>query len=119
MHGHGSDRAERVRSDVFWGETKSGCSHSQTLGPDDGNGVGCADGAEAMIGGECFDGGSGIVSLVAQVEEEVDASLDWAGCGGLRTEVGDGLTADGILLIVKGDDNWGGLTEVLGWGIPR
>ena len=52
MHGHGSARAERVRSDVFWGKAKSGCSHSQTLGPDYVDDVGCADGADAMIGGK-------------------------------------------------------------------
>ena len=100
MHGHGSARAERVRSDVFWGKAKSGRSHSQALGSDDGNDVRCADGAEAMIGGIIADGGGGTTALVAQAEEDVDVRLDWAGCGRLRTELGDGLTADGILLIV-------------------
>ena len=71
MHGHGSARAERVRSKVFWGKSKSGRSHSQTLVPDDGNYVGCADGAEATIRGEIADGGGGIASPVAQVEENV------------------------------------------------
>ena len=32
--------------------------------------------------------------------------------------MGDGLTADGIFLIVKGDDNLGGLSEMLGGGVP-
>ena len=49
MHGHGSARAEIVSYDVFWGEAKSDRSHSHTLGPDDGDDFGCADGAEAMI----------------------------------------------------------------------
>ena len=80
--------------------------------------VGCADGEEAMTGGKIADGGGGIASPVAQAEEDVDARLDWAGCGGLRTEVGDGLTADGILLIVEGDDNLGGLAEMLRRGVP-
>ena len=79
MHGHGSARAERVRSDIFWGEAKSGCFHSQTLGSDDGNDVGCSDRAEAMIGGKITDGGGGIASPVAQAEEDVDAHLEWAG----------------------------------------
>ena len=65
--------------DVFWGEAKSGCSHSQTLGSDDGNDVGYADGAEAIIGGKIADGGGGIASLVAQAEEDVNAHLEWAG----------------------------------------
>ena len=34
VHGHDSARAERVSSGVFWGESKSGRSHSQTLSPD-------------------------------------------------------------------------------------
>ena len=76
MHDHGSARADIVRPDVFWGETKSGRSHLQTFGPDDGDDVGCADGAEAMTGGKIADGGGGIVSPVAQAEEDVDAPLE-------------------------------------------
>ena len=82
--------------------------HSQPL-TDDGDDVGCADGAEALIGGKIGDGGGGITTLAVQVEEYVDARLDWAGCGRLRPEAGDGLAVDGILLIVEGDDNLGGL----------
>ena len=108
-----------MRSDVFWDEAKSGRSHSQALGSDDGDDVGCADGSEAMIGGIITDGGGGITPLVAQAEEYVNARLDWAGYGRLRTEVGDGLTADGILLIVEGEDNLSGLVEMIGRGVPR
>ena len=104
---------------VFWVKAKSGRSHSQTLVPDDGDDVGCADGSDTMIGGKISDGGGGISSLVAQAEENVDARLHWAGYGGLRTEVRDCLTKDGILLIVKGDENLGGLAEFLSRGIPR
>ena len=32
--------------------------------------------------------------------------------------MGDSLTADGILLIVKGDENLGGLAEMLGRSAP-
>ena len=72
-----------------------------------------------MIKGKISDGGGEISSLVVQAEEDIDARLDWAGCGGLRTEVGDGLTADGILLIVEGDDNLDGLAEMLDGSIPE
>ena len=105
MHRHDPARAERVCSDVFWGKAESGRSHPQALGSDDGDDVGCADGAEAMIGGIITDGGGGSTPLVAEAEEDDDAGLDWAGCGGLGAEVGDGLTADGILLIVEGEEN--------------
>ena len=71
-----------------------------------------------MIGGIITDGGGGITPLVAEVEEDVDARLDWAGCGGFGTEVGDGLSADGILLIVKGEDNLSGPAEMLGGNVP-
>ena len=64
MHRHGSARAERVCSDVFCGKAESGCSHPQALGSDDGGGVGCADGAEAKIGGIIADGGRGSTPLV-------------------------------------------------------
>ena len=45
MHGNGSARAERVSSDVFWGESNSSHYHLLALGPDDGDDVGCAAGA--------------------------------------------------------------------------
>ena len=57
MHGYGSSRAERVRSDFFWGKAKSGSSHLHALGSDDGDDVGCAAGAEAMIIGIISNGG--------------------------------------------------------------
>ena len=71
-----------------------------------------------MIKGKISDGGGGILSLFVQAEEDIDARLDWSGCGGLRTEAGDSLTMDGIILIVEGDDNLGGLAEMLGGSVP-
>ena len=71
-----------------------------------------------MIKGKISDGGGGILSLFVQAEEDIDTRLDWAGCGGLRTEAGDSLTMDGIILIVEGDDNLGGLVEMLGGSVP-
>ena len=53
-----------------------------------------------------------------QTEEDVDVRLDWAGCIRLRTEVGDGLATDGILLIVEGDDNLDGLVVMLDGSVP-
>ena len=71
-----------------------------------------------MIGGTITDGGGGTTPLVVQAEEDVDARLDWAGCGGLRTEVGDGLAAYDILLIVESDENLSGLTVMLSRSVP-
>ena len=67
MHDYGSSRVERVCYGVFQGKTNSDHSHSQTLGSDEGDDVGCSDGAEAMIGGKIDDEGGGIAFLVAQV----------------------------------------------------
>ena len=48
MHGHGSVRAERVRPNVFLGESKSSRAHSLILGPDDKDDVQGADRAETL-----------------------------------------------------------------------
>ena len=65
MHGHGSARAERVRSDVFLDGAKSCCSYLQALGSNDGDDVECTGGAESMIGGIITDRVDGITLLVA------------------------------------------------------
>ena len=59
-----------------------------------------------MTGGKIADGVGAIAYLFAQAEEDVHARLAWKGCSGLRIEVGDSLTVDGILLIIEGDENW-------------
>ena len=66
-----------------------------------------------MIIRKIADGGGGIAYLAVQAEEDIYARLDWAGYDGLRTEVGYSLTVDGIILIVEGDENLGGLAEML------
>ena len=71
-----------------------------------------------MIGGIITDGGGRSTPLVAEKEEDVDACLDRAGCGGLGAEVGDGLAADGILLIAEGEDNLSCPEEVLSGSVP-
>ena len=40
VHDHFSARAERVRSNVFWGESKYDHSHSLGIIPDGGDGTG-------------------------------------------------------------------------------
>ena len=71
-----------------------------------------------MIGGMTTDGGGGITPLVTEAEEDTNACLDWVGCGGLGAEVGDGISADGILLIVEGEENLSGPLEILGRIVP-
>ena len=118
MHGQGYAKEERVCYDVFWGESKSGRSHLLELGPDGGDDVGYADGAEAVIGEKIADGGGGISFPVTQSEEYAGTCLEWAGCDRLRIEVEDSLTAYRILLIVEGDDDLNGIGEMIGGGIP-
>ena len=113
MHRHGPTRAERVCSGVFWGKAESGRSHPEALGSVDGDDVGSADGAEAMIGGIIADGGGRSTPSVAEAEEDVASGPDRAGCGRLGAEVRDGLAVDGILLIVEGEDNLSCPAEML------
>ena len=49
-----------------------------------------------------------------QAEEDVNDRLDCSGYVGLRTELGDILTKDGIILIIEGDDHLDGMAEMLG-----
>ena len=70
-----------------------------------------------MIGGIIADGGGRSTPSVAEAEEDVDADPDGAGCGRLGAEVRDGLTADGILLIVEGEDNLSCPAEMLGGSV--
>ena len=70
-----------------------------------------------MIGGIIADGGGRSTPSVAEAEEDVDAGPDRAGCGRLGAEVRDGLTADGILLIVEGEDNLSCPAEMLGGSV--
>ena len=73
MHGHGSARSERVRSGIFWGESKSGHAHSLALRPDDGNDVGSADRAETLSGRVVANWGGRVASMFLQAEEDVEA----------------------------------------------
>ena len=71
-----------------------------------------------MIGGIIADGGGRSPPLIVEAEEDVNTCLDGAGCGGLGVEVGDGLAADGILLIVEGEDNLSCQAEMIGGSVP-
>ena len=57
--------------------------------------------------------------MFLHAEGDFDVRSDWAGCQRLRYEVRDGLTLDGILLVVQGEDDLCGVLEVLGWGVGR
>ena len=117
MHGHGSARAEIVSPGVFWGESESGRAHSLALCPEDGDNDGSADRAETLRGRVVADCGGRITAMLSQVEEDVDAHSNWAGGRSLRSEVRDGLTSNGILLVVQGEDDLCDVIKPPGWGI--
>ena len=79
MCGHGYARAERVCTDVFWGESKSGRAHSLGLCPGDGDNVRGSDGAETLSGRVVADCGVRVASMFSQAEKDVDARSNWAG----------------------------------------
>ena len=55
--------------------------------------------------------------MFSQAEEDVDARSNWAGCWALRSEMRDGLTSDGVLLVVEGEDNLGDVIKPPDWGM--
>ena len=42
---------------------------------------------------------------------------NWAGCWGLLSELRDGITLDGIFLVVQGKDDLGEMLKLLDWGV--
>ena len=119
MHGHGSSRAERVHTDVFRGESKSGRTHLIELRPDGGDDVLGAEIAETLSGRLVADCGGRVTSMFLQAEEDVDVRSNWVGCRALRYEVRDVLISDGVLLVVQGEDDLGDMLEPLDWGVGR
>ena len=117
MHGHGSARAERVRSDVFWGEPQSGCANPSGLGQEDRDDVQGSDRAEKLVGRVVADRGGPQAPMFAHAEEYVDTHLNRAGCCQLISEVRYGFPSDLILLFVQSEDNVGCFLEVFNWGI--
>ena len=61
----------------------------------------------------------GIGSLFSQSEEDVDTCSDREGGWGVHSEVRDGLPSDGVLLVVQGEGDLGGVLESLDQGIER
>ena len=54
--------------------------------------------------------------MFLHAKEDIDSRLDWAGCGGLQSEMRYGFTSDGVLLDVHGEDNLGDVLELIDWG---
>ena len=106
-----------MRSDVSWGESKSGRAHSLALCPENRNDVRGADRAETLRGRVVTGWCGRVASVFLQVEEDIKSRSNWAGCWGLRSEVRDGLTLDGILLVVQGEGDLGGMLKLLVWGV--
>ena len=54
--------------------------------------------------------------MLSLAEEDDDPCSTWAGSRTLRSEVRDGLTPDGILLVVQGEDDLGHSHALTGGG---
>ena len=77
VHDHGSTRAERVSSNVFWGESKSGRAHYLVLGPDDGDDILGTHRADPLNGRTVADWGGGVASVFLQAEDDANSRLNW------------------------------------------
>ena len=53
--------------------------------------------------------GGGRAPMLLHAEEDVDARSGWTGLRGIRSEVRDGITPYGVLLVVQGEDYLGGV----------
>ena len=74
MHGDGSARSERVRHDVFWGNSDSGRAHLTGLDPEDCDDVQGADRAEPLAEVRVAANQSGPwASMFYHAEEDVGA----------------------------------------------
>ena len=62
-----------MRTNVFWGKSKSGRVHSLALRPDDGDDIRGADQTETLSGSVVAEFGGRVASMFLQVEEDVDA----------------------------------------------
>ena len=55
--------------------------------------------------------------MLLLVEEDIHDCLNWSGGQAIQSEVKDGLTSDGILLVFQGEENLGDVLEPPNWGI--
>ena len=55
--------------------------------------------------------------MLSLAEEDIDPCSNWAGGWALQSEVRDGLTLDGIRLVVQGEDDLGDVLGPPDWGI--
>ena len=83
MQVHGSDRAERVRTDIFWGYSKYEKTHSFALQSDDVDDVLGADREETLRRRVVADCGSQVTSMLLQAEEDVGVSSNLESCWSL------------------------------------
>ena len=65
------------------------------------------------------DQSGGVPSLFLQSKDDIESCSDREGGQGLRLEVRDGLTSDGALMVVQGDDSLGSVLELLDGGIGK
>ena len=70
-----------------------------------------------MRGGVVTDCGGWLTAMLSLAEEDIDCRPKWAGVQALRSEVRDGLTSDGILLVVQGEDDLSNVLKPPNWGI--
>ena len=73
MHGHGSNRTERVCTKIFWRKSKYGRAHLLALRPIEGGDDGGTDRAETMRGRLFSDCDSQITAMLPLADEDFDA----------------------------------------------
>ena len=72
---------------------------------------------EILRGRVVADCDGGIIAMLSLAEEDFDDRSNWAGGQALLFEVRDGLTLDGILMVVQGEDDMGDMLKPPDWGI--
>ena len=118
MHVHLYTRSERVRPDIFLVKTESvkhqpyppwfgGLQYFQG-----------ADRVEPLVGFRVVVYRSVCrAPLLVRAEEDVNIIPDWVGCCLLRSEFGDVLSPECILMVISFTENLGDLMEPLDGGI--
>ena len=108
MRDHSFAKGERVRSDVFWGEPKSGCANPSGLGPEDRDDVPGAGRVDPFVGVRLVaDRGVPWAPIFAHAEEDGDAHSNQAGWCQLRSEERERFPYNFILLVFQSEDDLG------------